>query len=66
MYFRELYLDGNNLECEGLIELIKICAEHAEIEHYEREEEAIRKAEEEEEAARLSNLKSIRSLDHYF
>jgi len=50
---REMYLDGNNLECEGLIELIKFCAEHAEVEHYEREEAARIKAEEEEEAERL-------------
>ncbi|BFZ06078.1 hypothetical protein BsWGS_09117 [Bradybaena similaris] len=44
---RELYLDGNELQCEGTMELIKLCVDQAEIEAYLREEEAKRKAEEE-------------------
>ena len=35
---RELYLDGNSLECEGVIELIKLFADHAEMEAIERAE----------------------------
>ena len=34
----ELYLDGNNLECEGLIELIKLIVDKAEQEMIERKE----------------------------
>ncbi|KAL3847689.1 hypothetical protein ACJMK2_018649 [Sinanodonta woodiana] len=48
---RELYLDGNNLLCEGAIEIIKLCAEQAEYEAYQRAEELQKKAE--EEAAKL-------------
>lgn len=49
--FRELYLDGNNLQCEGATELIKLCVDQAEVEASQREEEVLRKAE--EEALRL-------------
>ena len=45
--YRELYLDGNELQCEGTMELIKLCVDQAEIEAYQREEEAKRKEEEE-------------------
>ena len=37
--FRDLYLDGNFLECEGVIELIKLFADTAEMEAIERAEE---------------------------
>ncbi|XP_059164171.1 uncharacterized protein LOC131947100 [Physella acuta] len=43
---RELYLDGNELECEGAIDLIKMCVSQAELEAFEREEEAKRAEEE--------------------
>lgn len=36
--FRDLYLDGNSLECEGAIELIKLFADTAEMEAIERAE----------------------------
>lgn len=42
----ELFLDGNDLGCEGVVELIKLCAEHAEVETFQREEEEKRKLEE--------------------
>uniref|UniRef100_A0A0B6ZLY1 Uncharacterized protein n=2 Tax=Arion vulgaris TaxID=1028688 RepID=A0A0B6ZLY1_9EUPU len=45
---RELFLDGNELQCEGAIELIKLCVDQAEIEAYQREEEEKKKTEEEE------------------
>ena len=45
---RELYLDGNNLMCEGACELIKLCVEQAELEALMRAEEAKKKLEEEE------------------
>ena len=51
-YYRELYVDGNDLQCEGLIELVKLCADHAEEESYQREQERARKQEEEAEAER--------------
>jgi len=35
---RELYVDGNDLLCEGAMELIRICADQAALEAYEREE----------------------------
>ena len=38
VYFRDLYLDGNFLECEGVIELIKLFADTAEMEAIERAE----------------------------
>ncbi|XP_022098744.1 uncharacterized protein LOC110983635 isoform X2 [Acanthaster planci] len=47
---REIYLNGNNLEAEGAIELIKLAADHAEMENYERNEVARLKAEEEAQA----------------
>ena len=37
-YCRDLYLDGNFLECEGVIELIKLFADTAEMEAIERAE----------------------------
>ena len=43
-----MFIDGNDLECEGTIELIKACAEHAEVEHCERIEAARKKQEEAE------------------
>lgn len=45
---RELYIDGNNLECEGAMEIIKLCVEQAELEALLRAEEIKRKLEEEE------------------
>ncbi|XP_060606379.1 uncharacterized protein LOC132758701 isoform X2 [Ruditapes philippinarum] len=45
---RELFIDGNNLECEGAMELIKLCVEQAEMEALLRAEEAKKKLEEEE------------------
>ena len=48
---RDLFLDGNDLQCEGAVELIKMCVDHAEEEAYLREEEARKKAEEEALAA---------------
>ena len=38
VYFRDIYLDGNFLECEGVIELIKLFADSAEMEAIERAE----------------------------
>ena len=43
---RELYLDGNDLQCEGTLDLIKLCADHAEVEAFQRAEEARIKEEE--------------------
>lgn len=43
---RELYLDGNDLQCEGTMELIKLCVDQAEYEAFKREETARIKAEE--------------------
>ncbi|KAH3807947.1 hypothetical protein DPMN_136295 [Dreissena polymorpha] len=45
---RELYIDGNDLECEGAMEIIKLCVEQAEREALMRAEEAKKKLEEEE------------------
>ncbi|XP_064615594.1 uncharacterized protein LOC135479631 [Liolophura sinensis] len=50
---RDLYLDGNDLECEGVMELIQRCADMAENEAFEREEMARRKAEQEAEEEAL-------------
>ncbi|XP_038050255.1 uncharacterized protein LOC119723597 isoform X1 [Patiria miniata] len=50
---RDIYLNGNNLEAEGAIELIKLAADHAEMETYERNEGARLKAEEEAQALLL-------------
>ncbi|GFN94416.1 NACHT lrr and pyd domains-containing protein 9 [Plakobranchus ocellatus] len=44
---RDLFLDGNELQCEGVTELIKLCVDQSETEAYQREEDAKRKAEEE-------------------
>ncbi|KAJ8310692.1 hypothetical protein KUTeg_012557 [Tegillarca granosa] len=52
---REIFLDGNNLECEGAMELIKLCAEQAEYEAFQRAEAAKRKAEEEALKAEKGN-----------
>ena len=43
--FRDLYLDGNTLECEGVMELIKLLADQSEIDAIEREEAKRREAE---------------------
>ena len=59
--FRELYLDGNNLQCSGAVELIKICAEFAEGEIFRKMEEEKRKQEEAEEAA-LRGMVSMTTL----
>ncbi|XP_077987813.1 uncharacterized protein LOC144442361 [Glandiceps talaboti] len=57
---RELYLNGNNIEAEGAIELIKLVTDNAKVEHYDRLEEAQRKMEEEaaaaDEKARMKTL----------
>lgn len=54
---RELYLDGNNLECKGLVNLISLCAEQAFYESTMRAEEAAKKLQEEaEKAERESKL----------
>ncbi|XP_045200585.2 uncharacterized protein LOC123554471 isoform X1 [Mercenaria mercenaria] len=45
---RDLYIDGNNLECEGAMELIKLCVEQSEMEALLRAEAAKKKLEEEE------------------
>ena len=63
-----MYVDGNDLQCEGLIELVKLCADHAEEESYQREQERARKEQEEAEAERRGestlflNLKEIHLL----
>ncbi|ESO98833.1 hypothetical protein LOTGIDRAFT_231199 [Lottia gigantea] len=44
---QELYLDGNNLECEGTVELIKVCVDQAEFEAFQKAEAAKLKADEE-------------------
>lgn len=41
IFCSELYLDGNKLECEGLIELIKIVVDSAEQESIKRQEEKL-------------------------
>lgn len=41
-----MYLDGNNLQCAGSLEIVKICAEQAEYEAFKRAEEARQKEEE--------------------
>ncbi|XP_033103868.1 ribonuclease inhibitor-like [Anneissia japonica] len=54
---RDVYLNGNNLETEGAIELVKLLADHAEMESWERADMVERKAEEEAEAALLAKEK---------
>ena len=44
-------VDGNDLQCEGAMEIIRLCADQAQEEAYEKEEEARRKEEEEAERA---------------
>lgn len=36
--YSDIYLDGNHLECEGVIEMIKLLADKAEMEAIERAE----------------------------
>ena len=48
---RELYLDGNDLGCEGAVELIKLLADFAEEETFQKLEEQRRKEEKALEAA---------------
>ncbi|KAK3095694.1 hypothetical protein FSP39_017688 [Pinctada imbricata] len=48
---RDLFVDGNNLECDGLLEIIKTCVEQAKYEAARRAEEALRKEQEELEKA---------------
>ena len=45
--YRELFVDGNDLGCEGAMDLIKLCADQAEMESFQRAEDARIKAEEE-------------------
>ena len=47
-----MYLDGNRLECEGVIELIKLFADHAEMESIERAD----KKEEEKLSSTITNV----------
>lgn len=47
----ELYLNGNNLESDGAMKIIKLCTEQAEYEAIKRAEEIKRKEEEEAEKA---------------
>ncbi|KAH9490272.1 hypothetical protein Btru_035320 [Bulinus truncatus] len=53
----ELYLDGNELQCEGSIELIKLLVDQANSEAFQREEEAKRIEEEKIQAANLEKLR---------
>lgn len=41
---REYYLDGNRLECDGVIELLRLAAVHAEAEHIKQIEDEKLKA----------------------
>ncbi|XP_048247427.1 uncharacterized protein LOC124119712 [Haliotis rufescens] len=50
---REMYLDGNNLECEGVTELIKLCVDQAEAESFQKAEAARIKEQEEALKAEL-------------
>ena len=47
IFFSELYLDGNDLGCEGAVKLIQSFANHAELEAAQRAEEERLKAEQE-------------------
>ncbi|XP_061194083.1 uncharacterized protein LOC133202305 isoform X2 [Saccostrea echinata] len=58
---RELFLDGNNLECKGVISLIDLCAEQAFYESTMRAEEAARKLQEEAEKAEREREQGYRS-----
>ena len=49
LLFSELYIDGNDLQCEGVIDLVTTCAEHAQNEAYEREQERLELIQQEEE-----------------
>ncbi|XP_071949865.1 uncharacterized protein [Antedon mediterranea] len=51
---RDIFLNGNNLQTEGAIELIVLLADHAEVESLNRVEKAERNAEEEAQAALLA------------
>ena len=52
---REVYLNGNNLECEGVMQLIKLCVDQAEEEAEKRKESLRLLAEEEARKAILGN-----------
>ena len=54
--YRELYVDGNDLGCEGAVEIIKLVADHAESETYLKQEEERRKEQEALEAAERGTL----------
>lgn len=41
---REFYLDGNELGCDGIVEMLRHVASHAEAEHYKKIEEEKMKA----------------------
>lgn len=56
---REFYLDGNKLGCEGIVEMLRHAASHAEAEHYRRIEEEKLKALMMTEGAMLGSLVSI-------
>jgi hypothetical protein len=56
---RELYLDGNSLECEGVVDLIRLFVQQAINEDGERQLEAARKAAEEANAAQLERDKKF-------
>ncbi|XP_048745831.1 uncharacterized protein LOC125658587 isoform X2 [Ostrea edulis] len=58
---RELYLDGNNLECKGVVSLIDQCAQQALYESTMRAEEAARKLQEEAEKAEREREQGYRS-----
>ena len=45
LFARDLYLDGNLLECGGLVELLKLIVDRAEIEGIERNEKKNEKIE---------------------
>ncbi len=58
---RELFVDGNDLQCEGVVQLVRLCAERAETEAFLREEELQRRADEQAEAEQRGNLSWQRS-----
>jgi len=53
---RELYLDGNSLECEGVVELLRLLVRQASIEREERIIEAQRQADEDAQASSLGGV----------
>lgn len=54
-----MYLDGNNLECEGVTELIKLCVDQAEAESFQKAEAARIKEQEEALKAELGEAAVI-------